>query len=95
MRHKCGFAVHITGVPEEHVRNARELADLKLRLGRACLPTSNHTAFHTNDLSAVEHRLNDCGVDYTRVGHMAASSPSVQLFFFDPDGNAIKIFTNV
>lgn len=81
-----GIYMHLvaTTVPDE--RRALKL-DRILHFS-SVHPMSDHLAFLTTDLCAVQQRLDEEGVHYQYQG---LSSGIYQLLFLDPDGNALEV----
>lgn len=52
---------------------------------------ADHVAFHTENLAAVEDRLNQFGIPFRK--SVQTGTGTVQLFFQDPDGNHIEVAT--
>lgn len=85
-----GVKMHIAEVPNATRRKYKEADSLqKERHGWEGLPTGDHLAFLSDDFSACEATLKSAGIPYKKVG--PGPQEAVQLFLFDPDGNAIEI----
>jgi len=85
-----GVKMHIAEVPDAARRKYKEADCLqKERHGWEGLPTGDHLAFLSNDLPRCEATLQAAGIPYKKVG--PGPQEAVQLFVFDPDGNAIEI----
>lgn len=85
-----GVKMHIAEVPNKERRRYKQSDRLhKERHGWEGLPTGDHLAFLSDDLPECERRLQASGIPYLKVG--PGPQEAVQLFVFDPDGNAIEI----
>lgn len=85
-----GVKMHIAEVPNKSRRKYKEADSLQKEWhGWEGLPTGDHLAFLSEDLKLCEIRLKAAGIPYKRVG--PGPQDALQLFLFDPDGNAIEI----
>lgn len=85
-----GVKMHIAEVPSSKRREYKETDSLqKEKHGWEGLPTGDHLAFLSDDLPECEARLQAAGIPYKKVG--PGPQDALQLFLFDPDGNAIEI----
>ena len=55
------------------------------------LKQSHHTAFLTNNIDNVIHKLDELGIDYYYQEPLTKDSNRTQVWFYDPDGNGIEI----
>jgi len=85
-----GVKMHIAEVPNATRRRYKEADSLqKERHGWEGLPTGDHLAFLSDKLPECEATLKAAGIPYKKVG--PGPQEAVQIFLFDPDGNAIEI----
>lgn len=85
-----GVKMHIAEVPNESRRKYKEADSLQKEWhGWEGLPTGDHLALLSDDMKLCEIRLKAAGIPYKRVG--PGPQDALQLFIFDPDGNAIEI----
>lgn len=85
-----GVKMHIAEVPNATRRKYKEADSLqKEEHGWKGLPTGDHLAFLSDDFLKCEAILQAAGIPYKKVG--PGPQEALQLFLFDPDGNAIEI----
>lgn len=90
-----GVRLHIAGCPNQQRLQVRHQEARRREIrGWESLPLSgDHLALVTQDLDALQAQLKDAGIAYKLSEPNAAGSQ--QVFFFDPDGNAIEVGTPV
>ncbi len=76
---------------EMEVHLAEKDLGVSFRTGKAVNPLERgHIAFRTDDIASFKKRLDEKGVPYADFGGWAMSGWH-QIFFYDPDGNVIKV----